>query len=660
MSRHPGRRLPCPVAPALLARALSPRRRPLARADATIVSRDVPLRGERDARRSAPRFDASTSSACTGEGRAAVAVRRAPRRPLERVAARGAGGRGPARRGHGASAPARGWRLGNPYWDGPSDRIEYRPRGRVRRLRAYYVWSPAEARAARTLPKAGAPAIVPRSAGRDETDPPRAPPSRRARSVRGRPPHRRRERYTRRSRRRSCAAIQLYHVQGNGWNDIGYNFLVDTLRPGLRGPLRRDRAQRRRRARGGVQHRLGRRRRARRVRSLAVTAKARGARALVRLLAWRLDVAHVDPLSTLTRISGGNARFRAGVPVFLRAISGHRDTGFTDCPGDGALRPAQLDRRRGRETGLPKLYAPSVTGAVPAARALPARLSRAAARGRSTSTTRPGTPSPRAGRRQRRLDVGRDGAAARQLRTRSLGGERAAGGAGRSAAATSRSRSRGLAADPETGLAERRRDRRQHDDHVHAEHAGERRRRASSTCLGAEVGNAPEELEAGRRAALPFDAAAGRRASSRIELPRTRPVAESRPASTQLAVTRTLGGVAVTRLAFSPNADGRADQLAFRFSLAAPAEVRVRILKNGAVGRDAVHGAARARPADGRLGRRQAVGRSSTGCTRRSWRRPTRSRPRPVALPFAADTAQPRLRIVTPRRSGSGSASRRG
>ena len=36
----------------------------------------------------------------------------------------------------------RGWKLGSPYWTGPSDRIQVRTSGRVGRVRAYYVWSP--------------------------------------------------------------------------------------------------------------------------------------------------------------------------------------------------------------------------------------------------------------------------------------------------------------------------------------------------------------------------------------------------------------------------------------------------------------------------------------------------------------------------------------
>ena len=32
----------------------------------------------------------------------------------------------------------------------------------------------------------------------------------------------------------------------------------------------------------------------------------------MKLLAWRLDVAHIDPLSTVAYTSGGNLKFKAG------------------------------------------------------------------------------------------------------------------------------------------------------------------------------------------------------------------------------------------------------------------------------------------------------------------------------------------------------------
>ncbi|HJS49706.1 MAG TPA: hypothetical protein VJ745_05235, partial [Gaiellaceae bacterium] len=46
-----------------------------------------------------------------------------------------------------------------------------------------------------------------------------------------------------------------------------------------------------------------------------------------------------------------------------------------------------------------------------------------------------------------------------------------------------------------------------------------------------------------------------------------------------LTVTRTLGAVTVTPAAFSPNGDGRKDRIALAFSLAAPAEVRIRVVR---------------------------------------------------------------------------------
>src|SRR6185295_6964874 len=86
--------------------------------------------------------------------------------------------------------------------------------------------------------------------------------------------------------------------------------------------------------------------------------------ALVRLLAWRLDVAHVDPLSSVVYTSGGNAKFRAGKVVTLRAISGHRDTGPSECPGSKAYALLPAIAQRVEQTGLPKLYSTVASGAL--------------------------------------------------------------------------------------------------------------------------------------------------------------------------------------------------------------------------------------------------------------------------------------------------------
>jgi hypothetical protein len=79
------------------------------------------------------------------------------------------------------------------------------------------------------------------------------------------------------------------------------------------------------------------------------------------LLAWRLDVAHVDPLTTLSMPSGGNPRFPTGIPVLLRPVSGHRDVGFTSCPGSVVYGQLDLLARAVSLSGLPKLYAPAAT-----------------------------------------------------------------------------------------------------------------------------------------------------------------------------------------------------------------------------------------------------------------------------------------------------------
>ena len=106
--------------------------------------------------------------------------------------------------------------------------------------------------------------------------------------------------------------IELYHVKSNGWNDIGYNFLVDrygTVYEGRYGGI--DRNVVGAHARGFNTGSVG---------VAVIGTFERGAipaaaeTSLEKLLAWRLDLAHVDPLSTLTVVSGGSERYPAGDP----------------------------------------------------------------------------------------------------------------------------------------------------------------------------------------------------------------------------------------------------------------------------------------------------------------------------------------------------------
>ncbi|MGZ8687164.1 MAG: N-acetylmuramoyl-L-alanine amidase, partial [Gaiellaceae bacterium] len=98
---------------------------------------------------------------------------------------------------------------------------------------------------------------------------------------------------------------------------------------------------------------------------------------LAALLAWRLDLAHVDPLTTSTVVSGGSDRFPAGIPVFLRSVSGHRDTGFTACPGNALYARLGEIAAETRAIGLPKLFEPRLTGSLGGPVRFRARLSEA-------------------------------------------------------------------------------------------------------------------------------------------------------------------------------------------------------------------------------------------------------------------------------------------
>jgi hypothetical protein len=268
------------------------------------------------------------------------------------------------------------WHDGNLDWTAASDGVQFRPRGDVRRLRSYELWSRVTTKPVRRLSALGTPAIVPRSGwGADEeivrAKPAIAPADRLAivHHTAGT------NSYSRAQAAAIVRGIEIYHVKGNGWNDIGYNFLVDrfgTVYEGRGGGIEKNvigaHSEGFNTGTFGVAL-IGNY-------SHATPPKAQQD-ALVGLLAWRLDVAHVDPLSTVVYTSGGNLKFRSGKAVTLRAISGHRDTGPSECPGTGTYVLLPAIAKRVSKTGLPKLYSPAVVGALGGPVRFQARLSAA-------------------------------------------------------------------------------------------------------------------------------------------------------------------------------------------------------------------------------------------------------------------------------------------
>jgi N-acetylmuramoyl-L-alanine amidase len=141
-------------------------------------------------------------------------------------------------------------------------------------------------------------------------------------------------------------AIAKYHVQSNGWNDIGYNFLVDKY-----GQIFEGRA-------GGIDKAI-------------IGAQAQGfnsvstgisnigtfetvpqtdaaLNAMGQLIAWKLALHGVPVAGTVDVVSAGGEsnRFPSGRPVTLNRICGHRDGDKTTCPGSALYAQLPEIRRR--------------------------------------------------------------------------------------------------------------------------------------------------------------------------------------------------------------------------------------------------------------------------------------------------------------------------
>ncbi len=130
--------------------------------------------------------------------------------------------------------------------------------------------------------------------------------------------------------------IYSYHALSLGWGDIGYNILVDKCGNAFEGRY------------GTLASPAG---------SMVVAGHSYGFNSgtmgiallgeytstipstaslatVGKLAGWQLKRAGVSPVSTGVYISGGNSKYPPGTRVSLPRISGHRDNGYTACPGD--------------------------------------------------------------------------------------------------------------------------------------------------------------------------------------------------------------------------------------------------------------------------------------------------------------------------------------
>jgi hypothetical protein len=268
-----------------------------------------------------------------------------------------------------------GWTVSDPVWAGQADAVQYRiaAAGSVRDLRLHFVNSTGTATAfdrlkssvrraagsafatvaslfsARAHAATTQPAIVTRGAWGASKCPPRATPGygtvkmafvHHTVSV---------NTYTAQQSAAIVLGICRYHRNSNGWNDIGYQFLVDRYGQVFEG-----------RAGGMDQAVIGAQAQGYNAVSTGISnigtfstqgQTPAGLDALARVLSWKLALHGVPPLgSVVVRSAGGSTnRYPAGRSVRFERISGHRDGDATSCPGDALY--AQLPQIRSMVTG---------------------------------------------------------------------------------------------------------------------------------------------------------------------------------------------------------------------------------------------------------------------------------------------------------------------
>lgn len=246
-----------------------------------------------------------------------------------------------------------------PAWTGPADLLQVRLRGDVRGLRARFVHAAPGARTARasSAPGRARPAqglrIITRAEWGADGCKPRTSPT--YGEVQAAFVH-----HTVSANDYSAgdsAAIVLgicrYHRDSNGWNDVGYNFLVDKYGQVFEG-----------RAGGIDQAVVGAQAQGYNSVSTGVACigdfssvvqSEAGLDALARLIGWKLSVHGVPAEGQVTVTSAGGAsnRYPQGARVTLERISGHRDGCKTACPGNALYGQLDVVRQRAAAYAVP-------------------------------------------------------------------------------------------------------------------------------------------------------------------------------------------------------------------------------------------------------------------------------------------------------------------
>jgi N-acetylmuramoyl-L-alanine amidase len=251
----------------------------------------------------------------------------------------------------------------DPAFTGAADELQLRLRGSAREVRARFVRALPTAtlarraalrlRRRRSARAAGAarqrispPPIIPRTAWGAETVPPRALPAYGV--VQAAFVHHTvtANAYTPEQSAAIVLGICRYHRDSNGWNDIGYNFLVDRYGQVFEG-----------RAGGTAAPVIGAQAQGYNAQSTGIAClgtftvagqSEAGLDALARLIGWKLSLHGVPVQGPVTLVSAGGPsnRYASGTPVVVERICGHRDGDLTTCPGDALY--AQLPDLRVR------------------------------------------------------------------------------------------------------------------------------------------------------------------------------------------------------------------------------------------------------------------------------------------------------------------------